>query len=111
MYAFALVILLGLAVTAMVMLFDRFLRIADELTVGVALLLGMGGAWLADMNVFAAWGFTLRAEWIAIVFTGLIVGAVGYLFHEVVGLVAGIHRKFVDEVIQYEKVHDLRRAA
>ncbi|RPI20820.1 MAG: hypothetical protein EHM57_07425 [Actinobacteria bacterium] len=111
MYTFAVILLLGLAVMAVVMLFDRFLRIADEIMMAVAILLGIGTAWLADFNMFAEWGFLLREEWIGITLTGVILGGVAYLMHELVGLIAGVHRRFVDEAVEFEKVHDLRRAA
>lgn len=111
MYIFAVVLLLGLAVMAVTMLFERFLRIADELMVGIALLLGIGTAWLADFSLFASWGVVLREEWIAIVLTGLVLGGVAHILYEVIGLIAGVHRKYVDEVVEFEKTHGLRRAA
>lgn len=111
MYTFAVVVLLGLAVMTVIMLFARFLRIADELLVGIAILLGIGTAWVADFNLFASWGFVLREEWIAIVLTGIVISGVAYLFHEVIGLIAGVHRKYVDEVVEFENTHGLRRAA
>lgn len=111
MYTFALVLFFGLAVMVVVKLFDRLLRIADEFAAALAVLLGIGAAWLADFDLFASWGFTLRETWIAISFTGLVIGGVAYAFREVVGVIGGMNRKFNDEAIDFERKHDLRRVA
>ncbi|HEX9645402.1 MAG TPA: hypothetical protein VGC11_15530 [Acidimicrobiia bacterium] len=111
MYTFAVVLLLGLAVMTVGMLIARFVRLVDEMLMGITMLLGIGTAWLADFDLFAAWGFALRESWIAIVLTGLALGGVAYLFNELTGLIAGVHRKYVDEVVEFEKVHDVRHAA
>jgi hypothetical protein len=111
MYTFAVILLLGLAVMAVIMIFERFVRIADEIVAAVAILLGIGTAWLADFNLFAEWGLVVREEWIGLLLTGVVLGGVAYLFHEVVGILAGMHRKYVDEVVEFEKAHDLRRVA
>ena len=111
MYTFAVILLLGLAVMAVVMLVDRFLRFADEFVVALTILLGIGAAWLADFDLFASWGIALREDWIAILFTGMVIGGVAYFFREVVGVIAGVHHKYADEVLEFEKVHDLRKAA
>jgi len=109
MYVFTLTLLLGLAIMAIVALIDRF--VMTELWMGVALILGIGAAWLADFDVFALWGIDLRATWISIGFTGLILGGTAYLLHEVVGLIASVFRKVADEAMEFEKAHDLHRAA
>ena len=109
MYVFTLMVLLGLAIMTVVALLDRF--VMTELWMGIALILGIGAAWLANFDVFALWGIDLRATWISIGLTGLILGGTAYLLHEVVGLVASVFRKVADEARKFEKVHDLRRAA
>lgn len=110
MYVFTLILLMGLAIMAVVSLLDR-MPLITELWMGIALVLGIGAAWLADFDAFALWGIDLRAGWISIGFTGLILGGTAYLFHEIIGLIAGVFRKVTDEAIEFEKAHDLHRAA
>jgi hypothetical protein len=109
MYAFMLTVFLGLAIMAVVALIDRY--VVTELWLGIALILGIGAAWLANFDIFALWGIDLRATWISIGFTGLILGGTAHLLHEVVGLLASVFRKVADEAMEFEKAHDLRRAA
>lgn len=109
MYVFTLTLLLGLAIMTLVALIDRY--VVTELWLGVALLLGIGAAWLADFDIFALWGIDLRYTWISIGLTGLILGGTAHLLHEVVGLLASVFRKVTDEAMEFEKAHDLRRAA
>jgi hypothetical protein len=112
MYVFAILGLLGLGTAAAVTFLDKlfaWLRIREFWTLaGVAA--GIGVVWLADFDMWASWGIPVRSRSVGVLLTGLAVGGVAYLFHEVLGLFMGMHRRYDDqaEVIERTKI---RRAA
>ena len=111
MYAFAIMALMGLAVLAVATIADRYLSLASELWALVLVGLGIGGAWLVDLSIFTAWGIPVRANWIGVTLTGVIVAGAAYFWREILGLFAGLTRKFRDQAVTMEKSEHLRRVA
>ncbi len=111
MYVFGVFALLGLGVYALAMFFERMMVTFQELWAIVVVALGVGLAWIADLNIFALWGIELRAEWIGITLTGLMLGGIAYFWRESLGLVASLFRKVSDEAETLERTHNLRRVA
>lgn len=111
MYAFAIMALLGLGVLAVMKIFSRYVSFASELQSLVLVLLGIGGAWLVDISLFTAWGIPVRADWIGITLTGLIVAGAAYFWGVILDFFAGLSRKTVDEAKTIEKSQGLRRVA
>ncbi len=112
MHVFGILVLFGLGVTAAaVFLYPFFARfLVRELWALIAVGAGIGLAWAANFDMWSLWGVPVRAHWIGVTFTGLALGGIGYFFHEVLGLFAGLHRKFDDEATVIER-GDMRRAA
>lgn len=104
MYHFAIVALLGLAaykVTEVLLdLSGMKLRAAWKSIVTLGI--GVAAAEVLDYSVFAGWGITVAEDWMGPVFTGLIVGATTYLWHEVLGLLEGYGRRSRDQAMEIE---------
>jgi hypothetical protein len=111
MYAFAMVLLFGLGVLAVTKIFTRYVSFASELQALLMVLLGIGGAWLVNMSLFAAWGFPVRASWIGITLTGLVVAGAAYFWGAILDFFSGYSRKAIDEAETIEKSQGLRRVA
>ncbi len=111
MYAFAIVALLGLGLLAVVKIFGRFVAVAPELQALVLVALGIGGAWLLNVSLFTAWAIPVRANWIGITLTGLIVAGAAYFWGAILDFFGGMYRKTADEAETLEKEHGLRRIA
>ncbi len=111
MYAFAIMALLGLGLLAVVKIFNRYVSLASEVHALVLVLLGIGGAWLLNLSLFTAWGIPVRANWIGITLTGLIVAGAAYFWGAIIDFFAGLSRKTVDEAETIEKSQGLRRVA
>ncbi len=111
MYAFGIMALLGLAVLAISRIASRYMEMATEVWAFVLLALGVGGAWLVNLNLFAAWGITTRANWIGVTLTGLMIAGAAYFWKEVLSFFEGISRKLTDEAVTLEKTEHLRRVA
>jgi hypothetical protein len=111
MYAFGMMALLGLAVLAVVKIVNRYVSIATELWAFVVVGLGVGAAWLVDLNLFSVWGIPVRNSEIAVTVTGLIIAGVAYFWREVLGLFNGLSRKAADEAETLERAAHLRRVA
>lgn len=56
MYAFGMIPLLGLAVLVVCWIVARYLGMARELTAAALVVLGIAAAWIADFDLFGAWG-------------------------------------------------------
>ena len=79
----------------------RFLRDGRALLAGVW---GVGLAWLANLNMWLAWGISgLRYDWVGVTLTGLALGGTAVLLLTVSGLFSGLYRKLDDEAEQIEK--------
>jgi uncharacterized membrane protein len=111
MYIFAIVVLLGLAVTGVSMIMARFVSMATELWALLLIALGVGAAWLADFSMFTAWGVPVREDWIGITMTGLAVGGFAAAWYVVLRLFKGLERKYNDEAASFEREKGLRRVA
>lgn len=104
MYHFAIVALLGLAaykgvdfLLGLVNSQDSRLRLVSTLGVGIIF------TEILDYSVFAGWGVTLREDWMGAVWTGLIVGGMAYVWHELLGLIEGYGRRQRDEALEIER--------
>jgi hypothetical protein len=112
MYGFLVMALLGLAVLAVVKIFDRYVSVAPELKALVMVGLGIGGAWLLNVNYLA--GLMLiggRGGWIGITLTGVIVAGAAYFWDAILGFFSGLTRKHTDQAQTIEKGEHLRRVA
>jgi hypothetical protein len=98
MYHFAIVALLGLAAYKSCELLGGFLKI-EEGRMRTLLTLGVGVVFteLLDYSIFAGWGIGVRESWMGPVFTGLVVGAIGYAWDHALDIVAGFAGRRTDE--------------
>ena len=111
MFPFALALFIGLGVTALAMIFDRYLSRVPEIWSLVLVAVGVAVAWIASFNMAALWGIDLRAGWIGITLSGLVIGGMALLWREVLGLVGSLFRKVADEAASLEREHGLHRIA
>jgi hypothetical protein len=111
MYAFGMMALLGLAVLAVTKIADRYLSLAPEIWAFVLVALGVGAAWLIDLNLFAAWGIPVRNSQIAVTITGILVAGLAYFWRPILAFFAGLSRKFTGQAVTLEKTEHLRRVA
>lgn len=111
MEAFAMIALLGLAALIVSRIVARYLEAAREFFAVAVVVLGIAAAWIADFDLFAAWGLTVRNHTIGIVLTGLAIAGAGYFWQPILGFFEGLARKQVDEAQTLEKTQNLRRVA
>lgn len=111
MYAFGIVALLGLAVLAVAAIANRYLSLAAEVWAFVLVGLGIGAAWLVNLNLFSLWAIPVRNTAIGVTLTGVAIAGAAYFWREILGFFAGLSRKFTDEAVTMEKTQHLRRAA
>lgn len=111
MYTFGLMALLGLGVLAASGVAGRYLSMVKEFYAFVLLALGVGASWLINFNMFSAWGMPVRNSEIAVTLTGIMIAGTAWFWHEVLGLFAGLSRKFTDQAVTMEKTEHLRRVA
>lgn len=111
MYVFGMMALLGLAVLAVTRIASRYVSLAAEIWAFVLVGLGVGAAWLINLNLFTAWGIPVRNSEIAVTITGLMIAGAAYFWHEILFFFAGLARKFTDQAATLEKTEHLRRVA
>jgi hypothetical protein len=111
MEVFAILVLFGLGLAVLTTVGYRFVERAREYWGFVAVGLGVGLAWLADLNMWRAWGIDVREPWIGVTLTGLVLAGVAYFWREILGFFAGLERKYNDEAEAIEKTQGLRRVA
>ncbi len=111
MYAFGMMALLGLAVLVVARIGNRYLRLIPEAWAFVLVALGVGAAWLVDLNLFSVWSIPVRNSEIAVTLTGILIAGFGYFWQQILGLFGGLYRKFTDEARTIEKTENLRRVA
>ena len=111
MYAFAIMALLGLGVLAVSGIASRYVSLAAEVWAFVLVSLGVGAAWLINLNLFTMWGIATRDSAIGVTLTGLIIGGVAFFWREILAFFSGLGRKFTDEAATLEKTEHLRRVA
>ena len=68
-------------------------------------------AWIANYNMATMWGIDLRADWIGVTLSGLVVAGMALFWREVPGLIGSLFRKYADETAELERQHGLRRIA
>jgi hypothetical protein len=102
MYVFAIVILLGLLVAKFVDLVRGFVDFPRPIRLLLAFLAGMGLTWAADYSMFQAWSIELRELWMGPVATGVVIGALAALWHEVLDMAASQARRVQDEATEIE---------
>ena len=89
MHDFAMVALLGLAIYKVAEFVFDLLGVDDgRIRLFGTLALGIIATELLDYSVFAGWHIAIRNDWMGPVFTGLIVGAMAYVWPGVVSLVS-----------------------
>ena len=90
MYHFAIVALLGLATYKTVEFVTGLLGIKLSSAIKTFVTLGIGvlATELLDYSVFAGWGVEVREAWMGPFFTGLMVGAMTYVWHAALGVIA-----------------------
>jgi len=111
MYAFAMMVLLGLAVLVAAKIGNHYLRQLSGAWAFVLVALGVGAAWLTNLNLFSVWSIPVRNSEIAVTVTGILIAGIGYFWREVLGLFGGLYRKYTDESRIMEKSETLRRVA
>ena len=111
MHAFALFLFFSFGVMALTMFGERYLHHGAERWVAMACALGVGMAWLANFDMWTAWGVAhLRYDWVGVTMTGLAMGGTATFLHSVTEFFSGLHRKFHDQAEVMEQ-RELRRAA
>ena len=73
--------------------------------------LGVGAAWLTDLNLFSVWSIPVRTRDITVTLTGILLAGVAYFWREILGLFGGLYRKYTDESKIMEKSESMRRVA
>lgn len=112
MYAFGMMALLGLAVLVVAKVGDHYLRQVPGALAFMLVALGVGTAWLINLNLFSVWSIPVRNTAIAVTVTGILLGGLGYFWRQILGLLGGLYRKYTDEAKAIEeKSQPLRRAA
>jgi hypothetical protein len=111
MYAFGMIALLGLAVLGAARIAGRYLSLASEAWAFALVALGVGAAWLINLNLFATWSIPVRNSDIAVTITGIIIGGAAWFWQAFVGFFGGLSRKFTDQARTMEKAEHLRRVA
>ncbi len=111
MYAFGMMALLGLAVLVVAKIGERYLRQVPGALAFLLVALGVGAAWLVNLNLFAVWSIPVRNSDIAVTVTGILLAGFAYFWREILGFFGGLYRKFTDEARTIEKTENLRRVA
>lgn len=104
MYHFAIVALLGLAAWKVTGLLLGLMgkEVSSTIKAAVTLAVGVISAEILDYSVFAGWGVTFRDAWMGPVFTGLIVGSMAYVWHNLLGLLEAYGRHHRDQAREIE---------
>lgn len=104
MFHFAIVALLALAVYKTGEFLFGLLRVDDERTTLLGnLALGILTTEILDYSIFGGWGIGVRAAWMGPVFTGLIVGAMSYVWPAVVSLVSSYTHSGSGDIEQHTR--------
>ena len=75
MYALGMMVLLGLAVLVVAKIGNRYLRQIAGAWAFVLVALGVGAAWLTNLNLFSVWSIPVRNSEIAVTVTGILIAA------------------------------------
>ena len=94
MYEFATVALLGLAVAKLVDLIGGFVSVSRAAKIMLAFLLGAVATWVTDYSIFGAWSIQFRSLWMGTVGTGLVIGGVAAVWHEILGVMSAYANRY-----------------
>ena len=108
---FGMIALLGLAGSGCVWDRGPASGMARELTAAALVVLGIAAAWIADFDLFGAWGLNVRNHAIGLVFTGLVVAGAAYFWQPLLASFEAYARRQSDEAETLEKTQNLRRVA
>lgn len=111
MFAFGMMALLGLAVLVVTAIASRYVAMMAEVRALVLAALGIGAAWLIDLDLFSVLGILIRDSAIGVTITGLMIAGSAYFWQEILAFFAGLSRKLGDEAATLEKSEQLRRVA
>ena len=116
MYVFGIAVLLALGVMCVARWVERPLqglreRVPVSLYPLVEVALGIGLVWAVRFNLWSLWHIPMRADWIALTLTGVVIGGIAHFFTEVLAMFAGLGRKLQDEAEVIEHPTKLGRAA
>ena len=111
MFALGLMALLGLAVLAITAMASRYMAIAAEIRALAMAALGVGAAWLINLDLFSVVGILTRDSAIGVTVTGVMIAGTAYFWQEILGFFAGLSRKLGDEAETLEQREHLRRVA
>jgi hypothetical protein len=106
-----MIVLAGLAILVVAKIANHYLRQLPGAWAFMLVALGVGAAWLTNLNLFLAWSIPVRNSAIGVTMTGILMAGVGYFWREVLGLFGGLYRKYTDESKIMEKSETLRRVA
>ncbi len=102
MYELGTAALLGLAVFALVEAIGYFAEASRGLRLFLGLLLALLLAWVIDYSLFSGWGVELRSDWMGPVLTGLTIGGIAGLWHDLVRAVRGYAARSRDLPVEVE---------
>ena len=116
MHTFGIALLFGIGMMSVARWVDGPLRILrDRIKISVFPLLevalGVGLAWAVNFNLWQLWNVPMRAQWLAVTLTGIILGGVSEVFSEILGMFTGLGRKLNDEAETIERPSSLQRVA
>jgi len=111
MYAFAMMVLLGLAILVVVKIGNHCLKQIAGAWAFALVALGVGAAWLTNLNLFAIWSIPVRNSDIGVTLTGILLAGVAYFWREILGMFGGLYRKYTDGARLMENSETLRRVA
>ena len=111
MNVFGLMALLGLGVLAVTAIASRYVAMAAEVRAFVLVGLGVGAAWLINLDLFSVLAIPIRDSAIGVTVTGLMIAGAAYFWHEILAFFAGLARKIGDEAATLEESEHLRRVA
>lgn len=110
MHPFALALFLAFAAMALAVWVCRLVPVVRPHLFLVVLGLGVGAAWLADLDLWGAWGIAVRRDWIGVTLTGLAIGGMAAVAHALLEPLAAMGRKTMDEAEVLERSEHLRAA-
>ncbi|MEX0832610.1 MAG: hypothetical protein WD757_08455 [Actinomycetota bacterium] len=102
MYELGTVLVLGLIVAKLVDLVRHTTGVTPSTRLALAVVAGLGLAWALDYSMFAGWGITFRELWMGTVATGLAIGGLAALWHEVLDAFSSYARRSHDEATEIE---------
>lgn len=103
MYVLLMILLMGLVIKKLVD-FGGFFDMPKAARLLSAMILGIVGAYLFNLDIFRALGLEIRSG-MGIVATGLMFGATAGVWHDLLRWLESHNRKVVDEAIQLETAH------